>query len=190
MPLLSINLGLPSQPTITDPQMYNEFLRVYNAINNLALAIDLYTGGLPIDETSIAFNSIKEGYRVQNISKIYLKATEAIAFGAMVSISGTFENKIIVKNSVDLNPEPCIGYCSQESGVASGEFGEFTLGPSLHPFFSGLVPGSKYYVSGTAGLVTPAAPSGSGRLLQFLGIALSDTALLFQPDIVGAVVIP
>lgn len=39
----SINIGLPSLPETTDPRLFSELIRVYNAINILAQSVDSYT---------------------------------------------------------------------------------------------------------------------------------------------------
>ena len=42
---------------------------------------------------------------------------------------------------------------------------------------SGLIPGTKYFLSATAGLTTATAPTTSGQFVQALGIATSPTSL-------------
>lgn len=39
----SINLGLPATPEVQDRQLFQEFVRVYNAVNLLADFLDIYT---------------------------------------------------------------------------------------------------------------------------------------------------
>ena len=46
---------------------------------------------------------------------------------------------------------------------------------------TGLTPGAAYYLSTTAGGVTTTPPSTSGQVVQFIGKALSDTELSFEP---------
>ncbi len=48
---------------------------------------------------------------------------------------------------------------------------------------TGLTPGARYYLSASApGQATATAPSGSGNVVQFLGIAVSASSLSFHPD--------
>jgi hypothetical protein len=49
------------------------------------------------------------------------------------------------------------------------------------PGFTGLTRGARQYLSATAGARTETPPSGSGNLVQYLGIAISDTELEFDP---------
>lgn len=41
----SIDLNLPVVPSVTDPDVFEELLRIYNAIRSLALGLDDYTQG-------------------------------------------------------------------------------------------------------------------------------------------------
>lgn len=47
---------------------------------------------------------------------------------------------------------------------------------------SGLTPGLPVYLATTAGAVTQTAPSGSGNVVQRVGIAISATAYNFEPE--------
>lgn len=48
---------------------------------------------------------------------------------------------------------------------------------------TGLTPGARYYLSAVApGQATATAPSGSGNVVQFLGVAVSASRLSFHPD--------
>jgi hypothetical protein len=46
---------------------------------------------------------------------------------------------------------------------------------------TGLTPGAKYYLDTTAGKIIATPPSGSGNVVQFVGKAVSATALSFTP---------
>lgn len=59
----------------------------------------------------------------------------------------------------------------------------FTEPGTLIPGFSGLTPGAPYYLSETAGQITPTAVSGTGgKLDQFIGYAVSATVLKYDPE--------
>ncbi len=47
---------------------------------------------------------------------------------------------------------------------------------------TGLTPGSRYYLSTTAGGVTATAPSGSANVVQYVGKATAAGELMFEPD--------
>ena len=46
---------------------------------------------------------------------------------------------------------------------------------------TGLVAGKRYYL-GTAGVATATPPTATGSVVQFLGVAISTTTLVFEPD--------
>jgi len=47
---------------------------------------------------------------------------------------------------------------------------------------SSLTPGARYYLDTTAGGIVSTALTGSGNVDQFVGVAVSDTELSFEPD--------
>lgn len=47
---------------------------------------------------------------------------------------------------------------------------------------TGMTPGAKQYLSTTAGGTTETAPSASGNAVQFIGMAISATAMVFIPS--------
>lgn len=177
----SINLGLPQGPETTDMLLYAELSRIYNAINILAQSIDVYTGGLNPDSTEWSAQNNISTIRTQNILRTYCKANEDIASGALVCfVNGTTELLAVNADATD-DTKPARGYCSA-GAINAGEFGQFTLGNSLHPSISGLTYGTKYYLSTTPGLITATEPTDPGNLVQVIGFALSPTELFFCPE--------
>lgn len=70
----TINLGLPDIPEIKDPQMFQEFLRLYNAIKLLAQYTDIYTAdGTAI--TQLADTGADIGAAHAELQKKYLRYT-------------------------------------------------------------------------------------------------------------------
>lgn len=47
---------------------------------------------------------------------------------------------------------------------------------------SGLTQGARYFLSATPGLTTATAPTTAGQVAQMVGIAISATALIFEPE--------
>lgn len=45
---------------------------------------------------------------------------------------------------------------------------------------SGLIPGTRYYTGTTAGTVTSTPPTASGNVVQYVGIAISTTAISYE----------
>lgn len=168
----SVNLGLPAQPLVSDQEMYYELLRVYNAIRLTLQAVDNNTGAISPDKQywdEIGFTRLTVG----NMSKIYVEAAVALSYGNTVGIGG--DGKAYkARNGV----RACVGFCSDPEGAAVGDITEIQLLGLFPPFTAGtLTPGAGYYQSATAGVIGVA---GSGT--QFVGYALSDTRLWFNPQ--------
>jgi hypothetical protein len=70
--------------------------------------------------------------------------------------------------------------------VLSGEYGTFLLAGNILTGSSGLLPGNSYYLTTTPGniVVSSAAPSttGSGQVFQKIGVALTSTSFMFNPE--------
>lgn len=47
---------------------------------------------------------------------------------------------------------------------------------------SGMTPGARQYLSGTAGGITETPPTGTGKIVQCVGVAISATVLNFEPQ--------
>jgi hypothetical protein len=73
----SINLNLPATPHIADPELYEEFLRIYAAIKTLAVGLDDYTGG-GTNVTDIQLDSIQLLALIVAIQVEVRKLTEAM----------------------------------------------------------------------------------------------------------------
>lgn len=173
---LSVNLGLPSSPTISDPEMATEFQRVYNAIRAVARALDAYTGVIGEDSTLWSQAGISR-YAFGLNSKIYVQAGETIPYGSIVGIRS--DKKLYRAEDAVTR---CCGFMNTVGGVASGDYAEFQV-CGLFPVFPAatLTAGNIYYNSITPGSVGVA---GSGPAWnQAVGYALSDTQLLLLPQL-------
>jgi hypothetical protein len=109
-----------------------------------------------------------------------LTASEAIAAGSFVNIYSSSGAKVRKANATD-DTKPVNGFAAgaianTASGTIQGPGGKLTG-------LSGLTPGATYYLDTTAGGITATPPSGSGNLVQEVGIAVSATELLFNPKL-------
>lgn len=183
---LSINLGLPATPDVKDPTIFVELLRVYNAINAVARGLDTYTGALPAlpeDYDYLGLSNLRD----QNISRMYPIFDVDVLAGAMINVynvAGVLHARLA--NATD-GTKPARGFAA--ATVTSGNRGEIVL-LGLHPLLSGLTPGALYYLSAVSatGQITSAAPATVGNLVQPVGFALSDTAIWFNPTLLGTIV--
>lgn len=65
------------------------------------------------------------------------------------------------------------------ASTTSGQDATVYFSSNTNTSLSGMTPGSKYYLSTTAGQATTTAPSASGNVVQYLGKASSATELNF-----------
>ena len=84
-----------------------------------------------------------------------------------------------VKNADNTDPaKQAIGYALTAIGFDSSDTIYFE---GKNTALSVLTPGKRYYL-GTNGSVTDTPPTTAGSVVQFLGIAISATELVFEPD--------
>ena len=179
----STNTGLtvlPEFPQTENPAIWQDLLAIRQAIKSLQGTLDLYTGALTEDVQYWGQVAPAQTIRTQFISRLYVKASEAISYGQLVHLwndGGICKARLA--SATDAT-KPTRAYCTIPAGVAAGAFGEFNvLGASS--IYSGLVPGTPYYMAVTPGAITAVAPSGGGNLVQPVGYALSTTTLYFNP---------
>lgn len=168
-PSYSINLGLPAIPEVEDQNLYMALLPIYSALRNVMGAIDQYTGNGFISSSEYSKVAATGYATIQKTSVVFVKLTEDVSAGHMINLwnSGGLRARKAASGSTR-----CHGFAA-----VSGKSGE-TIPVSLLGLctsVSGLTPGTEYYLSATAGLVTPTVTS------QRLGIALAPTQLWFTP---------
>ncbi len=104
-------------------------------------------------------------------------AGETIAAGDIVYIDSA---GAVFKADADAAAKAAIGFVL--SGITSGASGTVYFGSGMITGLTGLTPGSLYYLSSTAGGVTTTAPTGTGKIQQIVGRAVSSTVLYFEPQ--------
>lgn len=175
----SINTGLPNIPDPPDPTFFAEFTRVYNAIRNLTIAIDAYTGALPQDAAYFSQTPATSTILSQNTQRFYVIFSEAVGYGKTVN----FWNNAGVVNARLSNAtaagKPIHAWCSTAGGVGAGAWGEVMLG-GLCTAIGGLTIGTTYYAGNTAGTIAPTA----GTISQKIGYAIGPALFIFQPDLI------
>lgn len=111
---------------------------------------------------------------------ISLTAAEALTAGDYVYIDSSGE---VARASAASGGNPARGYVkdSVTSGSTVTVYFEGT-----NDALSGLTPGAEYFLSDTTpGGLTTTIPTDTGEVVQKLGLAISATALTFEPDVVG-----
>lgn len=183
---LSVNTGLPAIPDTPDPVLFREMVRIYNAVNAIAFALDAYTGALPALPAEFADVGLSD-ILVQNISRFYPIFDDTVVAGAMChvyNVAGVLHARLA--SALD-DTKPARGFAT--AAVTATNRGELIL-LGRNSYLSGLTPGDLYYLSEVSltGQITNAAPATSGNLVQPVGYALSDTSIWFNPTLLGTIV--
>lgn len=105
-------------------------------------------------------------------------AGETLSAGDLIYMDSTPE---AFKADANSDSKAAIGFVL--SGITAAATGTAYFGSGVITGLSGLTAGSKYYLSATTpgGIVTT-KPSGSGDIIQQVGVALSTTELYFEPQ--------
>lgn len=110
-----------------------------------------------------------------NLRRFYVQASENIAFGALVNL---FSNAGVLsaRNANSSTGKQADGFCTTAAGITASGFGEVTLSTGVASV-NGLIPGTRYYLSATSGLVQAAPDTTAGHLEQYIGIAITTSSL-------------
>lgn len=176
-----INLYLEVGPQTQNPELNGELAKVYNALRNLQIAITQYAGVGQKEKTTWNDLPPDQTLMLQNLTRVYVRASENIPLGNTVSFHDGGGGSLRVKraNAASGSIAPCHGFCTTLGGISSGQFGEVQL-MGLCPYIGGLAIGQTYYQSTTPGVITnlkPAAPN----LQQAVGYGLGGAQLWFMP---------
>ena len=171
---VATGLGTSPLPVTNVSEVYQELVKLYNAIRNIIMSYDTQLGLSTLsteEQTSAGVTRINLG----NFPKFYLTAAVDISRGKTVELVNYSSTEARVQLGTD---GKVIGFCSSTEDVLAGGLCEVTIWGLFPDVPAGTyTPGSRYYQSGT-----PGAMGLSGVGTQFLGVALTDTKLLFIPE--------
>jgi hypothetical protein len=177
----STNTGITAIPEFEQskyPDLYLDSLKVRNGIKILQGVLDTYTGALGEEAAYWGQQTNPANWnRLQNLTRTYGQATEAIAAGALVN----FYNNAGVLGVRNANAtavgKPAHAYAT--TAVASSSYGEFIQQGTCF-LIGSLTIGTTYYLSNTNGLIS----AGAGTVSQKIGYAIGTSTLVFRPDLV------
>lgn len=172
--------AVPAELAAKDPQVAALFGQLYNAFQQIQLALHTYVGISQQLQALWPQLDFEQTMHLFSPSRIYLKASEALIYGDVVNIFDNAGTLQVRKANATNNTKPAHGFCTTLAGIAAGSYGECILNHGLLTGVAGLVRGSRYFLSTAAGLVTTVAPVAAGNIEQALGIALSATTLLYN----------
>lgn len=174
MPLLT---GLPQWPDETlDRKTYAAMQQVHQALRNLDSAVEYATGIEPYPQDE--WNTIKPtgGFLIQNATRIYAPAMEAITAGQTINLSNNLGTLVAWRAFATSVGGAASGIANNSASV--GEIVEIQYMNGLTNAIGGLTPGTIYYQSTTAGVITPVRPTGTSQIVQAIGVASSSTQLM------------
>lgn len=157
----------------------NKYLSILNGIHALYTAIVSSAGAA--DAGKLAATNAQGKWDVSLMPDglipptVSVVASEAIAAGDFVNLH-LVTGALRVRKANSTAGIPAHGFVL--SSIASGATGTVYL-EGQNTALSGLVGGSLYFLSGTAGGATTAVPTATNAIIQELGIAVSATALAF-----------
>lgn len=172
----SVNLGLPNIAEPPDIAFFGEFTRVYNAIRNLAIALDAYTGTLAADASLYTVTG-SSAILLQNLTRLYVPFGVAIAAGQVVHLYNNAGVLTAELATAVAGVKPMHGWCSIAAGA--GAYGEVMLQGKCD-LIGGLTPGATYYLADAAGAISNAP----GTTTQRIGFALDAASLFVNPTLV------
>lgn len=170
----SVNLGLPSLPETENQEIFSALIPLYNSIRTVMSALDAYTGNQLVTKDEFKDVNPAGQLLVQKQCVLYVKATETITAGNVVNLYNS--SGLAVRKATASTPLPPRGVA-----LASAVTGE-TIPVCLFGLitgYAGLVPGSVYYLSDTAGNMGTTA----GTTSYTIGYAISTSQLWFSPGV-------
>lgn len=179
---LPFSLGISDTPNLDniDPKLRGTITEIYNAFQQLQLAIHNYLGVGQQLKTMWSQLGYANTLHLSSPTRFYAQCTENIAYGAAINLF-TSGGLLKARNAnATNNTKQAHGFCTVVGGILLGDYGEFILFHGLLTGFVGLTQGTRYFLSTVNGLITAVAPVAAGNIEQPLGIAMDSTALLYD----------
>lgn len=106
------------------------------------------------------------------------EASEALTAGNIVNVYNVTGTAKARKADATAAGKECTGFVLASVNQAANATVYFE---GVITGLVGLTPGARYYMSATAGAITDTPPTGTGKIVQCIGTAISDTELSFEP---------
>jgi hypothetical protein len=177
---LPFNTGLSDTPPPTqDPVVQSIYNSFYNAFLQIQQSMHQYLGLGQQLQSLWDLLKYDQTLHQASVNRLYVKASETITYAQAINLhdNGGVLN-VRLANATN-NTKPCHGFCTTLAGIASGVSGEVILNFGLLTGITGVVRGTRYFLSTTNGLITATAPVAAGNIEQPLGLALDTVALHF-----------
>lgn len=171
-----------SPPDNLSPEMKAALAELYNSVQLIIAAFIDQCGisqQLPSLWQQTAEQAPDSTLNSGNLNRLYVQASENIAFGAAVSLHNVAGVLQARNANAANNTKACDGFCTTVGGILATGYGEVQLHSGIATIV-GLTVGSRYYLSTVNGLVAAAAAVAAGNIEQYLGVAITATSLAFN----------
>jgi hypothetical protein len=175
------NFAVPyTMPDSVPPPLRSIIKPIYIALQNIIAVMTRY-GGVASRSPGDILTSTNDPTAIlsSNVHRFYTQATETITEGAAVNLVASLGSITVRNANATTGSKPCDGFCSQVGGLVAGQIGEVILNDGVVLTLSGLVVGTRYFLDTSNGGYTASPPVAAGNLQQYLGIAITTTALRF-----------
>jgi len=176
-----IQTGLPQFPEGVPKELFSQFFNIYTAIQNLARQLSTYAGVDQQDTSVWNQVTIDDTILVGGMQRWYVIQYEALTFGQVVSPildAGTLK---VRKANATNNTKPACGIVISSNHISAiGAYCEVGIGIGLVTGISGMVAGTRYFLSTTDGLVSNTAPVAAGNIEQVVGWAMASNRLFMN----------
>ncbi len=179
MPTQLVQTGIPQIPVGLPDKDHRLLAPLYMAVNALAKKFSEVTGQVVYSEAEAAEINQISTLLSQNMNRIYLMATETIAYGKMCNVhldGGKLSARLADSTNASL---PAHAICDDPAGLVAGEFGNFILGTGFSAGITGTAVGTIYYL-GTTGDSQAVRPAAAGTIIQAVGIGLGSAGFYAQ----------
>ena len=152
----SIVTNLPVAPNTDDPNLRDELLTIYNAIQALH----------------------QEATRISRLQCIFDEAASPGQLLAVYNVGGVLHARLANASN---NTRPAAGFCGA-SAVAAGKTGEVIYN-AINIYTTGLTPGAMYYLGTVNGSYSTVKPGLTGNIQQPIGYAISANQIYISQNL-------
>lgn len=108
-----------------------------------------------------------------------ITASENLTAGQLVNVWNDGGTEKVRRTDATTEGKECVGYVL--AGVSSGSPATVFFTDRITGL-SGLTPGARQYMSTTPGAMTATPPSTAGNVVQMVGVAVSTSVVVFDPE--------
>lgn len=174
-----IQLGLADLPADTVPkELYDDFLSLHRAIKSLLTGVSRFAGiDAPTPDTW-PFLLYSDTILSQNHTRLYPVADVAITAGQMINLYSNAGN--LRARLANAGSATTMAHGVANTGAVAGAQFEMYWLRGFVTTVGGMILGTLYWLSTTAGAIQNVAPNVAGQIQQPVGLAVGTSMLLMD----------